>query len=176
MANAEHEAGFSLLEVIVCTGLLIAGAVLALAALPALARGSQTQVMREAATTVARNAIERARAAAAYDPPAAMADSAQRAATAATHAWALAPATTYASAVRVRRALCGGANASTDIAFDVTLTYDAASDAVTASVAYPPDPCAAQTRATVALTAVLAPAALAPQTRMLAPIADPAQQ
>lgn len=64
------EAGFSLLELTVCVGLLIAGCVLALALLPVLARNAQAQTMRAAATGIARNAIERARAATAYYPAA----------------------------------------------------------------------------------------------------------
>ena len=132
--------------------------------------------MREAATGIARNAIERVRAGAAYAPPGAMNDAAARAATAATHAWVLLPAATYASAVRVRRALCGGAGASTDVAADVTLAYDAAADTLSVAVSYPPDPCAPAVRATVALSAALAPPAYAPQTRVPAAIADPVQQ
>ena len=176
MTERRPEAGFGLLEVIVCVGLLVAGCVFALALLPGLARASQAQLMREAATGIARNAIERVRAASAYDPPAAMSDPATRATTTANHAWALAPTATYTAAVRVRRALCGGAGTTTEVPVAVTLTYDAGSDALTAAVAYPPNPCVPALRTTIALNATLAPAALAPQTRMATAIADPEQQ
>src|ERR1700733_2199203 len=107
MTDRAPEAGFGLLEVIVCVALLIAGSVLALALLPSLARASQAQLLRGAATGIARNAIERARAAAAYYPAAGVADATARVATTADHAWVLAPATTYVAAARVHRALCG---------------------------------------------------------------------
>ena len=176
MAERGGEAGFGLLETIVCVALLVMGGVLALALLPTVARASQTQLMREAATGVARNALERVRAAGAYVPPGAMQNASTRAAASATHAWVLHPNATYASAVRVRRALCGGTATATDVPVDVTLAYDRATDAVTVAVAYPPNPCVPATRATVALSAALAPAAVAPQTRVPAAIADPAQQ
>ena len=99
------EAGFSLLELTVCVGLLIAGCVLALALLPVLARNAQAQTMRAAATGIARNAIERARAATAYYPAAGVSDPNARRTTTADHAW-LAPAATYTAAVRVTHASC----------------------------------------------------------------------
>jgi type II secretory pathway pseudopilin PulG len=176
MADRAPDAGFALLELIVCVGVLLFGSVFALALVPALARASQTQLMREAADGVARNAIERVRAAGAYDPPAALADPATRAATASTHAWLLQPTATYAAAVRVRRALCGGAGPTTDVPVNVTLTYDASADAVTVAVSYPPNPCVPALLETITRTAELAPAAAAPQTRISTAIADPAQQ
>lgn len=170
------EAGFGLLEVVVCTALLIAGCVLALALLPSLARASQTGLLRAAATGIARNAIERARAAAAYYPPAAVGDPAARAAATANHAWALAPGATYVAAAHVHRAFCGGTALATDVPMSVALTYDAASDTLSAAVSYPPDPCAAAILSTVTLSAQLAPASYAPQTQLPAAIADPAVQ
>ena len=176
MAERDAEAGFGLLEVIVCVALLVVGSVVALALVPTIARASQTQLMREAATGIARNALERARAASAYAPPAAMSDAAARAATVADHAWAFAAPATYTSGVRIRRALCGGTQASNDVPVSVTVSYDPAADAVTAAVVYPPNPCVPETQATVSLTAELAPAVDAPQTRVTTAIADPAQQ
>jgi type II secretory pathway pseudopilin PulG len=168
------EAGFGLLELVVCVGLLVLGSVLALAALPALVRGSQTGVIRDAATDVARNAIERARAAAAYVPPQAVADPAARAAATAGHAWAFVPAAADVAAVHLERGWCGGS--ATDVALHVATTYDAPSDTLTVTVAYPPDPCLPGTIATLALAAQLAPPAYAPQTALDAPVADPAVQ
>lgn len=162
------ESGFGLIEVIVCVALLVAGSVLALALLPAIVRASQAQLLREAATGIARNAIERARAAAAYAPPAAVATG--------SHAWALRPSASYPSAIRVRRALCGAPGPATDVPAAVELAYDAATDTLDVAVRYPPDPCRPGRLATVALAAVLAPPAYAPQTRIPASIADPAQQ
>ena len=174
VAERDGEAGFGLLELIVCAGLLVLGSVLALAALPAIVRGSQAGVLRDAATDVARNAIERARAAAAYAPPQRVAGPAMRALTMAGHAWAFVPAAVNAAAVHVERGWCG--DVATDVALDVATTYDAASDTLQVVVAYPPDPCAAGARATVTLATQLAPPAYAPQTTLDATVADPAEQ
>ncbi|HEV8021428.1 MAG TPA: hypothetical protein VGP41_09220 [Candidatus Lustribacter sp.] len=150
-----------------CVGLLVTASVFALALLPSLMRASQAQVMRGAATGIARNALERARAAAAYYPTAAAPPD---------HAWVLAPAASYTAGVRVQRGLCGAAAATTDVALTVTSTYDAPSDTLTVAVSYPPNPCDPATQATISLAAQLAPAAFAPQTRAAVAIADPALQ
>ncbi len=123
-----------------------------------------------------RNALERARAAAAYYPAAAVADPLARAVTTAGHGWALAPAATYAAAVHVHRALCGSATATSDVPLGVTMSYDAPSDTLTVAVSYPPDPCAAANQSVVSLSAQLAPASYAPQTQLPSAIADPAWQ
>jgi Tfp pilus assembly protein PilV len=176
MAERAGEAGFSLLEVVVCVALLIAGSVIALALLPSLARASQAELLRGAATDIARNAIERTRAAAAYYPAGAVADAAARSATTADHAWVLQPRATYAAAARVHRRFCGTAAATTDVAMQVTMTYDAASDTLSVAVSYPPDPCNAATQSVISLAAQLAPASYAPQTQLPAAIADPVLQ
>ena len=176
MDDRATEAGFGLLELVVCVALLIAASVFALALLPSLARASQAQLMRSAATGVARNAIERARAAAAYYPAGAVADPAARAATTADHAWVLAAAATYQAAVRVQHALCASTGETTDVPLTVAQHYDAASDTLTVAVSYPPNPCVPAAQATVSLTAQLAPSAYAPQTQLPAAIADPALQ
>ena len=171
------EGGYSLVELIVCVALLVLGTAVALGGLPVLARAAQAGLIREAATAVARNALERARAAAAYAPAGLVADPATRASTVANHAWVLAPAATYASAARIRGALCGNPGTSTDVPLTVTTAYDAATDRFTATVTYPRDPCASNAAtATATLAATLTPAAYAPQTELQAPIADPEQQ
>jgi type II secretory pathway pseudopilin PulG len=170
------EDGFGLLELVVCVALLVAGCVSALALLPVLARNAQAQMMRDAATGVARNAIERVRAATAYYPAAGVADPTVRAVTTSNHAWVLAPAAGYTAAVRVQHALCGAAAGTTDVPLAVALSYDAPSDTLTVAVSYPPDPCAPAASATVSLTAQLAPSAYAPQTQLPVAIADPALQ
>jgi Tfp pilus assembly protein PilV len=170
------EAGFGLLEVIVCVALLVAGCVMTLSLVPPIVRGSQSGMMRAAATGVARNAIERIRAASAYYPPAIVSEPATRAAVTANHIWVLQPAGQYVAAARIRRAVCGGTAATTDVPLPVSMAYDAASDTVTVSVSYPPNPCVPSATSTVTLSAQLAPAAYAPQTQLPAAIADPAAQ
>jgi len=176
VAERVDEAGFGLLELVMCVALLVTGSVLALGLLPVLAGASQAQLMRSAATGVARNAIERVRAASAYYPAAGVADPGTRATTTADHAWVLAPAATYMAAVRVPRALCGAAANPTDVPMSVALRYDAPSDALTVTVTYPPNPCAPTVLAGVSLAAQLAPSGYAPQTQLPAAIADPELQ
>jgi Tfp pilus assembly protein PilV len=172
-----REDGFGLLEVIVCVALLVTGSVVALALVPPIVRASQAGLTRIAATDIARNAIERMRAASAYVPPALTADAAVRANALAQHGWVLAPAATYVAAARIRRALCGNvAVATSDVPMTVTTAYDAASDTVTVAVAYPPNPCLPATIATVTLSARLTPAAFVPQSAITSALADPAVQ
>jgi prepilin-type N-terminal cleavage/methylation domain-containing protein len=176
MIERRSEAGFSLIEVVVCVALLVVGSVLALALLPGLARASQAQLLRSAATGIARNAIERARAAAAYYPAADVADPAQRVTATADHAWAFMPAANYVAAVRVHRAYCGAAAATSIVSMTVNLSYDAPSDTLTVTVAYPPNPCEVAAQSTFTLATQLAPASYSPQTQLPAAIADPALQ
>jgi len=176
MTDRAAEAGYSLLELVMCVALLIAGSVLALALLPAVVHASQADLLRGAATDIARNAIERARAAAAYYPPGALADPLARAATTANHGWALASSATYPAAAHVHRAFCGATPATTDVPMNVTLSYDAPSDTVTVAVSYPANPCEAANLSTISLSAQLAPAAYAPQTQLPSAIADPSVQ
>jgi Tfp pilus assembly protein PilV len=175
-AERSTEAGFGLLEVIVCVALLTAGCVLTLALLPAVVRASQIGLVRGAATDVARNAIERVRAAGAYYPPAAMSDPSTRAAVTTNHAWALQPAAGYVAAARIEHALCGATGTTTDVALPVAIAYDALHDTLSVTVTYPPDPCVLAAMRSITLTAQLAPAAYAPQTQVPATIADPATQ
>jgi type II secretory pathway pseudopilin PulG len=168
VTEARGEAGFGLLELVVCVALLVAGSVFALALLPAVVRAAQAGLVRDAATGVARNALERARAAAAYAPSAGAAASG--------HAWAFVPQANETAAVRLERPMCGSNAAYTDVSLGVASTYDAVADTLTVRVSYPPDPCVPAQRATVALSAQLAPAAYAPQTELDTAVADPARQ
>lgn len=169
------DAGFALLELTVCVGLVLAGAVVALALLPALTRAARSGIVRAAATDAAHNAIERARAASAYLPPAAAADPAARAALAAGHGWALGPADAYSGAVRVRGPLCGASGG--DVPLSVSAAYDATADRLTVTVSYPRDPCdPASPSESVRASEALFPAAFAPGTAVAAPIADPRRQ
>jgi prepilin-type N-terminal cleavage/methylation domain-containing protein len=169
------DAGFSLLEVIVCIGLMVLGTAIALGTLPTLVHRSQDDLVGLAATDVARNAIERFRAGAAYYPTTAgVGDLTQTNG----HAWAFAAGfrSTARVAVRVRRALCGTARSTSDVSMDLTTTYDPVADAVRAVVTYPRNACDTSSSETVTLTAPLAPAQWSPQTRLPLPVGDPAQQ
>jgi Tfp pilus assembly protein PilV len=170
------EAGFSLIEAVICIALLACGCVAALAAFPPLIRNAEAGIVRAAATSIARNAIERVRAAVAYDPPGAVLDPATRAATTANHAWALAATSTYRTTARFSRSLCGTASATTDVPMTVTTTYAASADMLTVTVQYPRSPCVPSNLTSVSLATPLAPAADAPQTTLRTGVADPERQ
>jgi prepilin-type N-terminal cleavage/methylation domain-containing protein len=173
----DGERGFTLLELVVCVGVFAAIALGALALLPALARNAQAGLVRDAALETARNALERARAAAAYYPPALVGDAAARAVATADHRWALAAQAGFRSAARLRAAPCGATASDPDVPLAVATSYDAPSDRLTVTVTYPHDPCANDGRTeTVTLSSVLAPAQYAPQTQLTTPIGDPAAQ
>lgn len=173
--NARAEAGFSLLEVIVCVGLVFLGTAVALGVLPALVRRSQQDVLRIAATDAGRNAIERVRAAVAYYPTAAGAGDVTQTND---HAWAFAPGFSSTSdvAVRVHRALCSTAQATTDVPMHLSTSYDRETDTLRVRVDYPRNACDATVRDSVILSAPLAASQWYPQTVLTVPINDPAQQ
>jgi type II secretory pathway pseudopilin PulG len=171
------EGGYSLVELVVCVALLVTIAVAALGVLPALARQAQAGLVRDAAAEVARNAIERVRAAVAYYPAALVADPASRATVTADHRWALAASASFASAARLERPRCGAAQAPIDVPLAVTAAYDAPTDRLTVTVTYPRDPCTnGGATDTVGASATLAPGQYAPQTELDTAIGDPALQ
>jgi Tfp pilus assembly protein PilV len=165
--DPRSEAGFSLLEVLICVALLVAGGLIALSVVPTLAHESQHDLLRDAATNIGRTEIERAQAATAYYPTGGYV---------ANHSYALNPMATYIAMAHVHRGYCTGAAATTDVPMTVTDAYASATDTVTVTVSYPRNPCDPTVQDTVALSAVLAPSALVPGTAMSAAIDDPAQQ
>lgn len=177
LPTERDEGGYSLVELVVCIALLVTVAVAALGTLPVLARQAQAGLVRDAATDVARNALERVRAAVAYYPAALVADPASRRTATADHRWALSASAAFASAARLARPPCGAATAPADIPLAVTTTYDATLDRLTVTVAFPRDPCTNGSGSdTVSASATLAPAQYAPQTELEAAIGDPALQ
>ena len=161
------EAGFSLVEVVVCVALLIAACAAGLGVLPTLVHASQRDVIRDAATGLARVAIERVRAATAYYPAGGVA---------ANHAYALNASSSYTATAHVHRGWCNAVQTMTDVQLGVALAYDAPTDTVTATVQYPPDPCDAAVHSQVVVSAQLAPSVLAPGTTVTTPIGDPSRQ
>jgi prepilin-type N-terminal cleavage/methylation domain-containing protein len=167
MADVAREEGFTLIEVVVCVALMVAACVAGLGVLPTLAHASQDDVLRDAATTIARTAIDRARAVAAYYPAAGYQPN---------HAYAFNPTSTYTAAAHVHRAFCGGSGTTTDVAMIVQLAYDATTDTVTANVQYPRSPCDPTTTRNVNINAQLMPSLLQPGTAITTTIGDPTQQ
>jgi type II secretory pathway pseudopilin PulG len=167
MGEGSREDGFGLIEVVVCVAVMIAACVAGLGIVPALAHASQEGLLRDAAATIARTAIDRARAAAAYYPPGGYQP---------THAYALNPSVTYAVQAHVHRGFCTAGKTFTNVTVNVHVTYDATADAVTAAASYPRDACDLTVQREVTVTAQLTPSALAPGTTVVTPIGDPAQQ
>jgi type II secretory pathway pseudopilin PulG len=153
------EDGGSLIELLACVALLVAGIVVALGGLPRLAHAAQAGLVREAALDVARNAIERARAAAAYAPA----------------AQAIAPVATFTAIARTGPGLCG-AHAPTDVPLTVASALEAGGR-FTVNVDFPRDPCVTGGPAErVSLAVTLSAPAPAPESSVAVPIADPALQ
>jgi prepilin-type N-terminal cleavage/methylation domain-containing protein len=136
--RGEGERGFTLLEVLVCTGLLTIAAAATFGAFAALARNATPGPARDAALMVAENVLARARAAAAYasspvqDGSALLAD----------RSWALRPGTTaFAAGAQLRaNAPCNGTEPKA-LRLPVTATFDGPSQRFTVVVTYPRDPC-----------------------------------
>lgn len=176
MTRTSAEAGFTLIELVVCIALLVLGIVVALNLFAAVVRHSQDGIMRDAALSVAHNAVERSLAAAAYFPPNVGSSAATQSADVADHGWALsATPATYSASVRLNRSTCGRP-APFDVALPVTVTYTPATDTLLVQVQYPPDPCDTTTLQSVALSHVLPPAQYAPGTRITTTVSDPALQ
>jgi prepilin-type N-terminal cleavage/methylation domain-containing protein len=167
MDDADREAGFTLIEVVVCVALLVTACVAGMSVLPTLVHASQGDVLRDGATGLARAAIERVRAATAYYPATGYV---------ANHAYALNASSSYVATVHVHRGWCGANQTTTDVPMNVSLAYDAPTDTVTATVQYPHTACDPSVTAQVVVSAQLAPSALAPGTPVTTPIGDPSQQ
>ena len=161
------EAGFSLVEVLVCVALTVAACVSALGVLPTLAHASQGDVLRDAATNAGEVAIERARAAAAYYPATGYRPN---------HSYALNASSTYVAAAHVHHAYCGAPVTTTDVSLAVTSVYDVQSDTIAVTVRYPRNPCDPTVQNSVVLDAQLAPSALMPGTTIATPIDDLSRQ
>ncbi len=167
MDEARDESGFTLIEVVICVALIVAACVAGISVLPALVRQSQSGVMRDAATGLARSAIERVRAATAYYPASGVT---------ANHAYALNAASSYAAAVRVHRGWCDASQITTVVAMNVALAYDVTADTLTATVTYPRTACDPSATAQVVVSAPLSPSALVPGSAITTAIGDPSQQ
>ncbi len=170
------ERGFTLLELLVCAGILaVAGAATA-GAVAALARQAAPAVARDAALCAAENALARARAAVAYAPSASGAIAGRT--------WALvAGATQSTVAAQLPAPAMCGMSSSPVVRMQLTATYDPSQERFTVAVAYPRDPCAANAdgsfapanTATVTLGETLPPSAFAPGTAVYRDVATPAR-
>lgn len=128
------ERGFTLLELLLCVGILAMASAAALGAFAALARNATPGTMRDVALNAAENALVRARSAVAY------ASSATQDGTAllGDRSWALVPGrSTYLAGASLRAAgACGDATARV-VRMPVAVSYDAPNERVTVVVTYP---------------------------------------
>jgi len=174
------ERGFTLLELLLCVGILAAASAAALGAFAALARNATPGPMRDAALAAGENALARARAAVAYassaaqDGPALLGD----------RSWALVPGRTeYVAGAQLRASAPCGDAAPRSVRMPVAVTYDAPNERITVVVTYPRDPCAvaadgsipANGAATVTLAETLPPSVYPPGQVVHHDIAPPAR-
>ena len=179
------ESGFTLLETVVVVAVVAIVGLGAVGAVAAIGKNGEPQTNRNLALMVARNALERARVAAAYLPiatsPAASASVNAYAQTGDATYVLQAGTTSFTARVSVPAVTCGTGDV-TRIAVGVMTVVtppapgtNGTSVAVTAT--YPPSACAAAQTATLTLSETLAPPALAPGTQIYTPLfGEPADQ
>ncbi|MGB8266987.1 MAG: prepilin-type N-terminal cleavage/methylation domain-containing protein [Candidatus Velthaea sp.] len=179
------ESGFTLVEVVVVVALVAIAGLASVAAVAAIGRNGEPQTNRNLALMVARNALERARAAAAYLPLAATPAASSRVA-----AFARAGdasyvlqlgATSFSAQVAVPAVTCGSGSVR-QIALSGTAVVTppaagATGTTIAVNVTYPPSACAPSATRSVSLSETLPPPLLAPGTQVYAPLSgEPAEQ
>jgi prepilin-type N-terminal cleavage/methylation domain-containing protein len=180
VSTRTDERGFTLLELLLCVGLLALASAAALGACAAVARNAAPGATRDVALMAGENALARARAALAYasspaqDGTALLAD----------RSWALVPGSSaYLAGAQLRAsALCGTATPRV-VQLPVATAYDAQTERFTVVVTYPRDPCRVAAdgtipdddAATVTLAETLPPSAYPPGQVVHRDIAPPAR-
>ena len=170
------ERGFTLLELLVCAGVLAFTVAATAGAFAALARGAAPPVMRDVAASAAENALARARAAVAYAP--------QGGPTALGRTWGLLAGTTQSTAgAEIDAPAACGVATPVVIALPMSATYDPMQERFSVTVTYPRDPCAAAAGGTIAsgnaatltVSETLPPSVYAPGTAVYRDVATPAR-
>ena len=158
MTTAER--GFTLLELLVCVFLLAVVGAATCGAFAAVARNAAPGATRDVALMAAENVLARARAATAY---ARSADPSAVARMTTDRSWALAAGTqSFTAGAELRAPALCGASAPRRLALPVTTAYDPVQQTLSVTVAYPSDPCSAQTDRTLTLRETLPPSVYAP--------------
>ncbi|HEY4440124.1 MAG TPA: prepilin-type N-terminal cleavage/methylation domain-containing protein [Candidatus Elarobacter sp.] len=174
------ERGFTLLEVVVCAGILALVSAASLGAFAAIARNAAPPAARDLALAAADNALARARAAVAY----ASSPTLDGTALLANRTWALVPGTTSALAGGELDAPAAcGRTARQPLRLPLTATYDPATERFTVVVGYPRDPCRvgadgtipSDDLATVRRSAILPPSVYPPGQTVTREVAPPAR-
>jgi prepilin-type N-terminal cleavage/methylation domain-containing protein len=141
------ERGFTLLELLLCVGILTVASAATAGAFAAVANRAGPRATRDVALMVAENALVRARAAVAYasspaqDGPALLRD----------RSWGLVPGVTrYVAGAQLRAAAMCGGQVPLLVRLPVATAYDPASERFTAAVTYPRDACRVSGDGTIA--------------------------
>jgi prepilin-type N-terminal cleavage/methylation domain-containing protein len=174
------ERGFTLLEVLVCVGVLVLAGAAGAGAFAAVARQATPGTTRDLALMVGENALARARAAIAYASSA----SADGTTLLSDRSWGLVPGETEVVAGGQLRAsaMCGVATPLV-VRLPIAATYDTTTQRFTVVVTYPVDPCALASdgsiptadAATLTLGETLPPSAFPPGQVLTRQVATPAR-
>jgi prepilin-type N-terminal cleavage/methylation domain-containing protein len=174
------ERGFTLLEVLVCVGVLVLACAATAGAFAALARQALPDTTRDVALMAGENALARARAAIAY----ASSPTADGTTLLTDRSWGLVPGETdvVAGAELRASAMCGN-SAPLVLRLPIAATYDTTTQRFTVVVIYPRDPCAlaadgsipASDALTLTLGETLPPSAYPPGQTLVRSVATPAR-
>ncbi|HTD33972.1 MAG TPA: prepilin-type N-terminal cleavage/methylation domain-containing protein [Candidatus Elarobacter sp.] len=133
------ERGFTLIELVLCVGMLAMASAATLGVFAALARNATPGPMRDAALNAGENALVRARAAVAY----ASSPTQDGTALIGDRSWALVPGRSeYVAGAEMRSTAPCGDVAPRLVRMPVAVTYDAPNERLTVVVTYPRNPCA----------------------------------
>ena len=180
VSTRTDERGFTLLELLLCVGLLALASAAALGACAGVARNAAPGATRDVALMVGENALARARAALAYasspaqDGTALLAD----------RSWALVPGSSaYVAGAQLRSSALCGSDVPRVVQLPVATAYDAQNERFAVVVTYPRDPCRVAAdgtipdddAATVTLAETLPPSAYPPGQVVHRDIAPPAR-
>jgi prepilin-type N-terminal cleavage/methylation domain-containing protein len=165
----EREAGFTLIELVLCMAILALVGAATVGAFAAIARNAMPAVTRDAALMVAQNALVRARAAAAYAPvtmPGTPSDPVTaNLLNAGTQQY-------IAGAQLLANDLCGTGTPRT-LQLPVTTNY--AANVFTVTVRYPRNPCSSTNDATLSESETLPPPLSLPEHGVARTVAVPAR-
>jgi prepilin-type N-terminal cleavage/methylation domain-containing protein len=165
----EPEAGFTLIELVICIAILALVGAATVGALAAVARNAMPNVTRDAALMVAENALVRARAAAVYVP---LGTGVASSDPAAAHLLNVGALQYVAGASLQANERCGTGGTHT-LQFPVTTSYG--SNVFTVTVRYPRNPCSTTNDETLTESETLAPPVYLPEHVVGRAVAVPAR-